>query len=58
MKKMRKVVARTYCDFGEAGRETEIGIHYTFKGALSQYKRLWDIYHRLHNSKVWQKAEK
>lgn len=56
MEKMRKVIAKTYCDFGEAGRVDELCKHYSYKGALSQYKKIWDIYHRLHGWKVWQEA--
>jgi len=51
---MRKVLARTYCDFGTDGRADQISQHYTFKGALSGYKSAWNIYHRIHRWKVWQ----
>jgi len=53
---MRKVVAITYCDFGEAGRKDKLAKHYTFKGALSGYQTAWNTYHRLHGWKVWQEA--
>ena len=52
--RMRKVIAITYCDFGQAGRADNMGNHYSFKGALSGYKKVWDIYHRIHGWKVWQ----
>jgi len=48
----------TYCDFGTPGRRTVIGKHFSFASAVRQYKRLWDIYHRLHHYKVWQEGVK
>ena len=56
MRKMRRIVAITYCDFGQAGRVDELQKHFTFKGALSGYKKIWDIYHRGYGWKVWQET--
>jgi len=56
--KMKKPVAITYCDFGKEGRKDEIRKHYSFKSALSGYKKIWDIYHRLSGWKVWQEEIK
>jgi len=44
----------TRCDFGEGYcREDVLSRHGTLKSAISQYGRLWKIYHRIHKWKVW-----
>ena len=55
--KSSKPVVLTYCDFGTPGRRTVIGRHFSLTSAHNQYKRLWDIYHRLHHDKVWQEVQ-
>lgn len=55
-KKVGDHVVVTMTDFGQPGRRSEIGRHYTLAAAGRQYKRIWDIYHRLHGHKVWQET--
>jgi hypothetical protein len=47
----------TYCDFGTPGRKTEIGRHLTFATAMRQYARLWEVYGRVHEWRVWQESQ-
>lgn len=46
----------TFCDFGTPNRRDEIGRHLTFATAMRQYARLWEIYGRLHQWRVWQEV--
>ena len=48
----------TYCDFGVDGKKQELAKHKTFKTAVNQYRRLWDVYHRIHGWAVWQEEIK
>lgn len=57
-RKMVNAKVRTYCDFGEEGRKTEIGQHLTIATAMRQYAWLWDIYGRRPGYKVWQEEVK
>ena len=46
----------TFTDFNQPGRRAVIGRHKTFGTAATQYKRIWNIYHRLHGYRVWQEV--
>ena len=49
----------TYCDFGTAGRKSEIGCHKTIASAMRQYARIWNVYGRGRDEwKVWQEMNK
>lgn len=45
----------TYTDFGTPGRVEQIGKHFTISSAMRQYARIWEIYGRRGEAKVWQK---
>lgn len=57
MKANKDVKVITYCDFGEEGRKDVLVQHRNFSTALRQYKKLWDVYHRIHGWKVWQEVQ-
>jgi len=44
----------TYCDFGDAGRKSELARHKTIATAMRQYARLWHVYGYRHGWRVWQ----
>ena len=43
----------TFTDFGEPPRREVIGRHKTRATAIRQYRRIWDIYHKLHGHRTW-----
>ena len=45
----------TYTDFGDLGRVYEVARHYTIASAMRQYARLWELYGRRGEARVWQK---
>jgi hypothetical protein len=53
----KEAKVKTYCDFGEPGRKTELAWHKTIATAMRQYARIWNIYGRPRHDtqyRVWQ----
>ncbi len=50
---MKKFKYITRCDFGSISRKTVLSRHYNLKSAINGYKKIFNIYHRIHNWTVW-----
>lgn len=52
-KRRRYYAAVTLVDFGDRNRRHVLMRHYSLAAAFRAHRRWWDIYCRLHKSRIW-----